>query len=301
MLFRSDRNAELLNTHYFHVVFTVAEILNPIFFANQSLMYSLLMKSAATTLLSLCADKKHLGAQIGLTGILHTWGQTLSYHPHVHFIVPGGGLCLKTMLFKKTHKKYLIPVKILSAVFKGIFLKALKKLFHDNKLIGWNKHNHSTFQAIIDDAYSKNFVVHSKENFDSPTHVVNYLCQYTHRVAISNHRILKITDDHVTFRYKDYRDSGKIKLMTLTGTEFIRRFSMHILPAYFVKIRHYGILAARNRPTKLAHCQRLMNIIPSKKSGDFTTLEFLEKFMNLDFSRCSKCPTNTPKIGRAHV
>lgn len=290
---RVDRNSELLNTHYFHVVFTVPEELNPIFYANQSLMYALIMKSAANTLLTLAADPKYLGAQIGLTGILHTWGQTLSYHPHVHFIVPGGGLCNKTMKFKLTRKNYLIPVKVLSRVFKGVFMKELKKLLTQNQLNNWTTESNPSnlnFQAIIDTAYSKDFVVFSKENFDSPTHVIKYLCQYTHRVAISNQRILKITDQHVTFRYKDYKDSGKIKNMTLTGIEFIRRFLMHILPAGFVKIRHYGILAGRNRPTKLALCQRLMNIIPSRKSNSFTTLEFLEKFMELDFSTCSKCP-----------
>lgn len=291
---RVDRNSELLNTHYFHVVFTVPEELNPIFYANQSLMYALIMKSAANTLLTLAADPKYLGAQIGFTGILHTWGQTLSYHPHVHFIVPGGGLCNKTMKFKLTRKNYLIPVKVLSRVFKGVFMKELKKLLTENQLNNWTTESNPSnlnFQAIIDTAYSKDFVVFSKENFDSPTHVIKYLCQYTHRVAISNHRIMKLTDENVTFKYKDYKDSGKIKNMTLTGTEFIRRFLMHVLPSGFVKIRRYGILAGRNRPTKLALCQRLMNIIPSKKSSAFTTLEFLEKFMKLDFSTCPKCPS----------
>ncbi len=306
---RVDRNSELLNVHYFHVVFTVPEELNPIFFANQALMYNLIMKTASKTLLSLAADKKHLGAQIGLTGVLHTWGQTLSYHPHVHFIVPGGGLCTKTMHFKKTRKNYLIHVKILSRVFKAIFMEALKKLFYEGQLQDWNTNESasaSDFQNRMDAAYSKAFVVYAKENFDSPTHVVNYLCQYTHRVAISNHRILKVTDDHVLFRYKDNKDSGKTKQMTLTGTEFIRRFLMHILPPGFMKIRHYGILAGRNRSTKLAHCQRIMKIIPSKKSSDYTAFEFLIKFMRLGFSRCSKCPLEssntvtqeaTPHIG----
>ena len=181
-----------------------------------------------------------------LTGILHTWGQTLSYHPHVHFIVPDGGLCTKNIKFKQSHKNYLISVKFLSCVFKGIFMKALKKLFYENNLLGWNDQNLSTLQNMIDVAYSKAFVVYSKDNFDLPTHVINYLCQYTHRVAISNHRILNVTDSQGTFKYKDYKDSGKTKQMTLAGVEFIRRFLMHVLPYDFVKIRHYGILTGRD-------------------------------------------------------
>ena len=278
---RIDRNAELLNVHYFHVVFTVPEELNYIFFSNQTIMYNLIIKSAADTLLTLSKSKKYLGAQIGLTAILHTWGQTLSYHPHVHFIVPGGGLCPKTMLFKKTRQNYFIPVKVLSAVFKGIFMAAVKKLFYNESL---------AFRKIIDSAYSKDFVVYSKQNFSSPTNVINYLCQYTHRIAISNHRIINITKDTVSFKYKDYRDSNKVKVLTLSGVEFIRRFLMHILPSGFVKIRHYGILAGRNKPTKLAHCHRIMNIIPSKNSKEFSSTEFLERFLNVNLSRCPKCP-----------
>lgn len=176
---RIDRNSELLNTHYFHVVFTVPEELNPIFLFNQAPMYRLLMQASSKTLLVLAADKKYLGAQIGLTGILHTWGQTLSYHLHVHFIVPGGGLCPETMRFKKTQKNYLAPVKVMRRVFKGIFLKELKSLFYKGQLLNcsgvpFNSNaSKSSFQAMIDVSYSKDFVVYAKENFDSPTHVVN--------------------------------------------------------------------------------------------------------------------------------
>ncbi len=289
---RIDRNADLLNIHYFHVVFTVPDFLNPIFFNNQRLLYSLLMKSAATTLIKLTNNNKYLGAQIGLTGILHTWGQTLSFHPHVHFIVPGGGLCPKTFRFKSTRPNFLLPVKVISRVFRAIFLKELKKLYYDNLLIDSSTVEpilESKFNALKEKAYGTNFVVYAKENFNSPVHVIKYLCQYTHRVAISNHRIINHTDQNVTFKYKDYKDSGKTKIMTLKGTEFIRRYLMHVLPKRFVKIRHYGIFAGRNRPTKLALCQRLMNMIPSKKSSEYSTLEFLNKFMNLDFSKCPKC------------
>jgi len=296
---RVDRNADLLNVHYFHVVFTVPDVLNPLFLSHQRLLYDLLMKSAAKTLTVLASKKKYLGAQIGLTGILHTWGQTLSFHPHVHFIVPGGGLCPVTRKFKITRPNFLLPVKVLSRIFRAIFMKQLKTLFFNKVLIDPATSKpiiESVFNKLYNKAYSKQFVVFAKDTFASPVYVIKYLCQYTHRIAISNHRILKVTDQSVSFKYKDYKTGGKTKVMTLKGTEFIRRFLMHVLPKRFVKIRHYGMLAGRNRPTKLAFCQRLMNIIPSKKSKEYSTLEFLSLFMHLDFSKCPKCDSDKYKI-----
>ena len=293
---RVDRNADLLNIHYFHIVFTVPDSLHPLFYHNQNLMYSALMKSAATALTQLASDKKHLGAQIGLTGILHTWGQTLSYHPHVHFIVPGGGLCPKTNKFKSTSKKFFLPVKVVANVFRGILRREITLLYESDKLIDGHTAKSITsedFDDLISKIYKKDFVVYAKENFDSPSHVIKYLCQYTHRVAISNHRIVNITSKEVTFKYKDYKDNCKTKLMTLDGPEFIRRFLMHVLPHRFVKIRYYGLFASRNRPTKLILCQQLMNLIPSKKSKDYSALEFLEIFMNIDLKVCPKCRQGT--------
>ena len=296
---RIDRNADLLNIHYFHVVFTVPDALNPLFLHNKRVLYDLLMKSAAKTVTLLASNKKYLGADIGLTAILHTWGQTLSFHPHVHFIVPGGGLCPLTRKFKATRPNFLLPVKVLSRVFRAIFMKQVKRFFEARLLIDSTTRkpiSNTVFYAMYNQAYAKAFVVFAKDTFDSPVYVVNYLCQYTHRIAISNHRIVKITDQHVTFKYKDYKDGGKSKIMTLKGTEFIRRFMMHVLPKRFVKIRHYGIFAGRNRPTKLAHCQRLMKIVPSKKSSAYSTLEFLKLFMNLDVNTCSKCESGQYKM-----
>ena len=293
---RVDRNADLLNTHYFHIVFTVPDSLNTLFYHNQKILYALLMKSAANTLLQLTRDKKYLGAQIGLTGILHTWGQTLSYHPHIHFIVPGGGLCLTTNKFKSTSKNFFLPVKVMAKVFRGIFIKGLKKLFTKNQLLDAHTQNLITqldLNKLVDLLYKKNFVVYAKENFASPSHVIKYLCQYTHRVAISNHRIIGMSDESVIFKYKDYKDDNKIKVMTLKGAEFMRRFLMHVLPNRFVKIRHYGIFAGRNRPTKLARCQRLMNLIPSKKSKDYSTFDFLSLFMDIDFTICPICKSKS--------
>lgn len=199
---RIDRNADLLNIHYFHVVFTVPDALNPLFLGNQRRLYDLLMKSAAKTVTLLASNMKYLGADIGLTAILHTWGQTLSFHPHVHFIVPGGGLCPLTRKFKATRPNFLLPVKVLSRVFRAIFMKEIKRFFEASLLIDSTTRkpiSDAVFYAMYNQAYSKAFVVFAKDTFDSPVYVVNYLCQYTHRIAISNHRIVKITDQHVTF------------------------------------------------------------------------------------------------------
>ncbi|MBE0451916.1 MAG: IS91 family transposase [Clostridia bacterium] len=284
---RIDRNAELLNVHYFHVVFTIPEELHELFLHNQSMLYTLLMKSSAKTLLELAQNKRYLGADLGLTAVLHTWGQTLSYHPHVHFIVPGGGLCPESGLFKTSRKNFLIPVKVLSNVFRAIFLKALKELALSDEL--YTNLNAIEFKDLINQLYGKAFVVYAKENFDSPGHVINYLCQYTHRVAISNHRLLSADDNRVVFSYKDYRDQGRKKTMSLSTTEFLRRFAMHILPAGFSKVRYYGFLANCNKKTKLAKCQTLLRIIPSKKSLDYTAVEFIKRFMDKNAFKCSQC------------
>lgn len=290
---RIDRNAELLNVHYFHVVFTIPEELHELFLHNQSVLYTLLMKSSAKTLLQLAKNKKYLGADLGLTAVLHTWGQTLSYHPHVHFIVPGGGLCPESGLFKVSRKNFLIPVKVLSSVFRAIFLSELKALFFSDKL--YANLSNADFKALINTLYHKSFVVYAKTNFDSPSHVINYLCQYTHRVAISNHRLLYSDEDKVVFSYKDYRDHSKKKTMTLTATEFLRRFAMHILPAGFSKVRHYGFMANCNKKTKLAHCQKLLRIIPSKKSSEYTAVAFIKRFMDQNAFKCRHCKTKNPE------
>ena len=294
---RVDRNAELLNVHYFHVVFTVPEELHELMFQNQNSLYTLLMKSSSKTLLELGKNKKYLGATLGLTAVLHTWGQTLSYHPHVHFIVPGGGLCPDTGLFKVSRKNFLIPVKILSRVFRAIFLSELKVLISTDQL--YTTHSKSELFELINNLYQKPFVVYAKENFDSPSHVIRYLCQYTHRVAISNHRILFSDDEKVVFSYKDYRDRGKKKIMTLSSAEFIRRFAMHILPSGFSKVRHYGFLANCNKKTKLKKCQQLLRIIPSKKSTDYNAIDFIKRFMDKNAFKCKYCKSQNDIVSKS--
>lgn len=296
---RIDRQAELLNVHYFHVVFTVPHELNSLFINNQRQLYQLLMQSASQTVTQLAADKKYLGAQVGLTGILHTWGQTLSYHPHVHFIIPGGGLCPVTNTFKRSKADFLIPVKVLSAVFRAKFMKGLKKLLAKDALQLESTTEMQSLperQKFLDLIYSKAFVVYAKENFASPGHVIKYLCQYTHRVAISDHRLVDIDNNTVSFVYKDYRNQNKKKRMTLDSDEFIRRLAMHILPNGFMKIRHYGFLASCQRKTKLAQVRKLLKMAVAKTSKDYTPIEFIKKFMNADFLKCPKC-----KSERYHI
>ncbi len=252
---------KLLPVSYFHVVFTLPKELNPIVLQNQSILYSILMKSAADTLLELAKDPKHLGAQIGVTEVLHTWGQNLAFHPHVHCLVPGGGLSQDGLNFIPSRKKFFIPVKVISDKFRGKFLDRLKVAWLNGKV----KFYHScaelalanNFLNLLSTLYQKDWVVNCKKPFKSPWYVVSYIGRYTHRVAISNSRILDFDGSTVLFRWKDYKDHNRVKLMRLEAAEFIRRFLLHVLPSGFTRIRHYGLLASKNVRTKLVRCQKL--------------------------------------------
>ena len=258
--------AKLLPVGYFHVVFTLPHELNLIILQNQPLLYDILIKTATSTLLELAADKKYLGAQIGITSVLHTWGQNLSFHPHLHCIVPGGGLSADGLSFMKSRKKFFIPVKVISRKFRGKFLHFLREAFQGGKITLVNEASKylspAHFSDLLDNLYKTDWVVFTKKPFKSPHHVVKYLGRYTHRVAISNARIKEFDEEHVSFDYKDYRDKSKNKVMKLTGAEFIRRFLLHVLPCGFTKIRHYGILSSRNIKTKLVKCMKLLNWPP---------------------------------------
>ncbi|WP_437236227.1 IS91 family transposase [Dehalococcoides sp. HCBD] len=248
---------KLLPVGYFHVVFTLPHELNPLLLYNQKLLYSLLLRAASHTLVELAKDPKYLGAAIGLTSVLHTWGRNLSFHPHVHVIVPGGGLSSDGLRFVRSRKKFFIPVKVISKKFRGKFLYFLKKAYADGKLEFFHVATPSNFASLIDSLYAKKWVVFCKKPFKSPEHVVRYLGRYTHRVAISNSRIKSFDGKSVSFFWKDYKDKGKSKVMTLNAAEFTRRFLQHVLPDGFVKIRHYGLLCSRNIHTKLLRCRQL--------------------------------------------
>jgi len=287
------RKDDLLNTKYFHAVFTIPDTLNTITFQNQKIVYNILFKSVAETLFELSADKKYLGAKLGFTSILHTWGQNLMHHPHIHCIIPGGGLT-PTEKWIDSRKKFFIPVKVLSRKFRGKFLFYLKQAYEDSKLNFYGKEqylaNSNCFSSFLTALYSKEWIVYCKPPFKNAGYVVEYLGRYTHRVAISNNRIVKVGNDNVTFKWRDYKDSSKQKVMTVSAEEFIRRFLIHILPESFMKIRHYGLLGNRNKNTKLKLCKQLTNTpIRLKSKEKLSALELIKKLTGKDFSLCPCC------------
>lgn len=288
------RKEDLLPVGYFHVVFTIPEDLNYLSLTNQKELYSILFQASSETLLELGRDKKYLGAEIGFTSILHTWGQNLMHHPHVHCVVPSGGLSLDGMRWINSKNDFFIPIKVLSRKFRGKFLYYLKHAYYNNKLkLTGNcqelieKH---VFQCFMDKMYNKEWVVYCKPPFSGAEHVLEYLGRYTHRVAISNNRLVAFDNGYVAFKWRDYRDNNTQKFMTVTAEEFIRRFLMHILPDRFVKIRHYGILSNRNRETKLKKCKRLVGVVFITISAiKLSSKELLLKLTGINLDACPCC------------
>lgn len=256
------RKAELLPTEYFHVVFTLPATLGPIALQNPRVVYGLLFQAAAETLRRVAADPKHLGAEIGFLAVLHTWGQNLQHHPHVHCVVPGGGLASDGSRWIACRPGFFLPVRVLSRVFRGKFLALLRSAFDRGKLVSHGKlaplADPGRFQRHLADSARTEWVVHAKPPFGGPEQVLKYLARYTHRAAISNRRLIRLEGDEVEFLWKDYADEQKRKTMTLKAIEFIRRFLLHVLPAGFVRVRHYGFLANRVCQEKLALCRSLL-------------------------------------------
>jgi hypothetical protein len=262
-----DRQAELLPVTYFHVVFTIPEELARIAFYNKEVVYGILFRTAAETLLTIARDPKHLGAEIGFFGILHTWGQNLLHHPHVHFVVPGGGLSPDYERWIPGKPGFFLPVRVLSTLFRRLFLEALRDAFHQHKLEFFGDiaalKDRTAFAEFLEPLSKSPWVVYAKKPFGGPQQVLAYLGRYTHRVALSNHRIIDVSNGQVTFRWKDYRSKGrqKAKVMTLAAGEFMRRFLLHTLPPGFQRIRYFGFLANRFRKEKLELCRKLLTIV----------------------------------------
>jgi DNA-directed RNA polymerase subunit RPC12/RpoP len=260
------RSAELLPVPYFHIVFTLPHELSALVLQNKRLLYDLLYRASAATMLELACDPKHLGADIGFLGVLHTWGQNLQVHPHVHYIVPAGGLALDGSRWIDSSRRFFLPVKRLSRVFRDDFCGQLRELFNQDRL----QFHGSLRQLASPDAFShflwqlgqKDWVVYAKPPFGGAEHVLNYLARYTHRVAISNHRLVAFENDRVSFRWRDYAHGGKNKVMTVSADEFLRRFLLHVLPKGLVRIRHFGLFANRRRGTALARCRQLLGTTP---------------------------------------
>jgi hypothetical protein len=265
------RESELLPVPYFHVVFTFSHELAPLALQNRRVVYGILFQAAAATLLEITADPKHLGATIGCLMVLHTWGQNLMHHPHVHTIVTGGGLSPDGSRWIATKrgkdgKPFFAPVKVLSRVFRGKFIALLKEAFASGKLDFYGKlkprGNPASFHRLLNQAVRHDWVVYAKRPFSSPLCVLKYLARYTHRVAISNQRLVSLSDGRVKFRYKNYANGQQDEVMPLDTTEFMRRFLMHTLPKGFVRIRYYGFLANRHRNRRLDRCRELLGVQP---------------------------------------
>lgn len=288
-----QRTRDILNAPYFHVVFTLPSQLHTLVYQNQELLYGLMYRAVAGTLAELSGDPKYLGAQIGFFSLLHTWGQDLHYHPHIHVVVLAGGLT-KENQWKSCSQKFFIPVKVLAKKFRGKFLAGLKQYYQQNQLCFFNDlkpYQHSQgFKKLLDPCYAQNWYTYTKKTFSGPLAVVKYLGRYTHRIAIANTRIIAMDEDTVTISVKDYKEDNRDKTLILKGEEFIRRFLMHILPKGFVKIRHYGILANRNKSTKLELCRKL-TLSPAYKSRfeGMDTGEIMCLLFGRDVRLCSEC------------
>jgi Putative transposase/Transposase zinc-binding domain len=260
------RSAELLPVPYFHVVFTLPHELSALVLQNKRLLYDLLFRTSAATLLEVARNPRHLGADVGMLTVLHTWGQNLQHHPHVHCVVPGGGLSLDGSRWIAGSPRFLLPVHILSRVFRGKFIAGLKQLLSQDKLQFhgslFELRDPERFRDFLRQLYTNQWVVYAKPPFGGAEHVLQYLARYTHRVAISNHRLVGFHDEHVAFRWKDYAHGGKQKVMTLSSDEFLRRFLIHVLPKGLVRIRHFGLFANRRRAASLTRCRVLLNVVP---------------------------------------
>jgi hypothetical protein len=256
------RQRELLPTRYVHVVFTLPRELAPLVLQNRKAVYDLLFRASAETLMEVARDPRHLGTEIGFFSVLHTWNQKLGLHPHVHCVIPAGGLSLDHTRWTSSHYRFFLPIKVLSRVFRGKFVAALKRAFEDGQL---SFHGNlrllaqpKTFCSWLRPLFRKDWVVYAKRPFGGPEYVLQYLGRYTHRVAISNHRLVSLTDGQVTFRWRDSAHHNEQKLLPISVDEFLRRFLLHLLPQGFVRIRNFGFLANRRRATLLPLCFQLL-------------------------------------------
>lgn len=262
------RELELLPVEYYHVVFTLPSVVADLAFQNPAVVYNILFKAASKTLLTIAADPKHLGARIALTAVLHTWGSAMTHHPHVHCIVPGGGMSVDGQRWIPCKKGFFLPVRVLSRLFRRLFLEQLVDA-HRNGLLAFHgslkdNNDFSAFEKTLRPTRNVDWVVYAKRPFHGPKAVLNYLSRYTHRVAIANSRLVSISDNNVTFKWKDYRRKGRERFstMTLRCEEFLRRFLIHILPSRFHRIRHYGFLSNTVRAEKLQQVRDALNVKP---------------------------------------
>ena len=272
------RRQELLETRYFHVVFTLPHQLHILVLQNPSEVYDLLFRAVAETLREVARNPRHLGAEIGFFGILHTWGQNLLFHPHIHCVIPGGGISPDKTRWIHPKYPFFLPVKVLSKVFQGKFVAGLRRAHRKKQITCSGSIQHLAeprcFSAFLRTLFRQDWVVYAKPAFGGPDQVLRYLGRYTHRVAISNHRLVSFNGEQVTFRWRDYAGGNKQRLMTVSAHEFMRRFLLHVLPKGFVRIRHFGVLANFRRSAFIDLCRRLLAMTPVVRSATKTVSRF---------------------------
>lgn len=262
------RQTELLPVEYFHVVFTVPALIRDIAYQNKAVVYNILFNAASQTLLTIGKDPKHLGGKLGITAVLHTWGSAMIHHPHLHCVVPGGGLCPEKKRWVACRPGFFLPVRVLSRLFRRLFIEQLHKAHRNGELNFYGEHidleDKKTFERYLQPAQQVDWVVYAKKPFAGPEHVLRYLSRYTHRVAIANSRLISASANTVTFKWKDYRIEGekRYKSMTLQTNEFIRRFLLHVLPDGFHRIRHYGMLSNKVRAEEILLARTSLDVEP---------------------------------------
>ena len=288
------RQAELLPVDYFHVVFTVPQEIAAIAYQNKAVVYDILFRAAAQTLRTIAADPKHLGAEIGFIAILHTWGQNLLHHPHLHCVVPGGGLSPDGQRWVACRPGFFLPVRVLSRLFRRLFLALLRSAFDAGTLHFFHGlaalQDAAAFMRYLVPAARAEWVVYAKPPFGGPEHVLEYLGRYTHRVAIANSRLVAFDDGEVAFHWKDYRHESRHKVMRLQAEEFIRRFLLHVLPSGFQRIRHYGLLGNRSREAKLECCRRLLKVPVPEPVSTQEHEDYRDRYQRLTGMSLRDCP-----------
>jgi len=288
----ADRQAELLDVPYFHVVFTVPEAVATVAFQNQTVVYDILFRAASETLRKIAADPQHLGAEIGFLAVLHTWGQNLTHHPHLHCLVPGGGIAPDGKSWIACRPGFFLPVRVLSRMFRGLFLHYLEKAHAAGELNFFSAHRHlhepAAFRRYLAPVRDTEWVVYAKRPFAGPAQVLDYVGRYTHRVAISNNRLVSMEEGKVRFRWKEYRDGNRQKTMSLQAGEFIRRFLIHVLPDGFHRIRYFGFLGNCHRARKLDLCRELLRMAPATPTDP--PADYRDRYEILTGRTLRQCP-----------
>jgi hypothetical protein len=288
------RQAELLDVPYYHVVFTVPDVIATIAFQNQTVVYDILFRAVSETLRTIAAEPKHLGAEVGFLAVLHTWGQNLMHHPHLHCLIPGGGISLDDSRWIACRPGFFLPVRVLSRLFRGLFLHYLEKAFAAGALNFFSAQRHlhepAAFRRHLAPVHDTEWVVYAKRPFAGPAQVLDYVGRYTHRVAISNNRLVSMDGDKLRFRWKDYRDGNRQKTMTLEAGEFIRRFLIHVLPDGFHRIRYYGFLGNSHRARKLARCRELLGMVQAEPVAADPRADYRNRYEALTGRSLRECP-----------